>query len=71
MFDPMRFFAMGYSWGGFESLMIPADFVRTASPRRKKEEGIFIRIHAGLEDYEDLKNDLAEGLDRLSAYKNL
>ncbi len=66
MLDGMELFAMGYSWGGFESLILPADptSIRTASPWQA--EGPLIRIHAGLEDADDLINDLEQGLGRLN-----
>ncbi len=67
MLDHMELFKMGYSWGGFESLILPADpsFFRTASPWQA--EGTLIRLHAGLEDVRDLIADLEAGLARLSA----
>ena len=58
MLDGMRFFGMGYSWGGFESLLIPV-FPRTPQP------GHLLRLHAGLEDLQDLKKDLQGGFGRL------
>ena len=65
MLDGMRLFGMGYSWGGYESLLIPANVrkIRTAVPWRF--EGPLLRIHIGLEDVEDLKDDLKGGLERL------
>ena len=65
MLDGMRLFGMGYSWGGYESLLIPANVrkIRTAVPWRFK--GPLLRIHIGLEDVEDLKDDLKHGLERL------
>jgi len=65
MLDGMRLFGMGYSWGGFESLLIPENVrnIRTAVPWRF--EGPLLRIHIGLEDVEDLKDDLKHGLERL------
>ncbi len=66
MLDHMSLFKIGYSWGGFESLILPADPspIRTASPWRA--EGTLIRLHAGLEDLDDLIADLDAGLQRLS-----
>ena len=67
MIDGMTLFRLGYSWGGFESLLIPLDErrgVRTAS--KWDEDGIVIRISAGLEDPADLIADLSAGLDRLN-----
>ena len=57
-FDTLRVFGIGFSWGGFESLCLhtrPAQH-RTASTWNEK--GHLIRIHAGLEDIDDLKADL-------------
>jgi cysteine-S-conjugate beta-lyase len=65
MIDGLAHFGIGYSWGGFESLIIPARFSRTAKPFAA--EGPVIRIHAGLEDVGDLIADLAAGLERLRA----
>ncbi|MDE2182096.1 MAG: cystathionine beta-lyase [Alphaproteobacteria bacterium] len=63
MMDGLRHFGIGYSWGGYESLIIPAEFVRTA--RKFEAEGPVIRIHAGLDDPDDLLVDLEAGLKRL------
>jgi cystathionine beta-lyase len=65
MLDDMSLFGMGYSWGGFESLMIPMDpkSLRTAS--NPGIEGTLLRIHAGLEDTDDLICDLEAGFERL------
>lgn len=67
MLDGLQLFGMGYSWGGFESLIIPFDpsSSRTAVPWIG--EGPALRLHAGLEDVEDLKADLAAGFARLNA----
>ena len=63
MLNGMRLFGMGWSWGGYESLIVPAHIHRTATPFDAK--GHVIRIHAGLEHADDLLADLDEGLDRL------
>jgi cysteine-S-conjugate beta-lyase len=65
MLDGLELFGMGYSWGGFESLILPADpsHYRTAVPWNAP--GPLIRIHAGLEDPEDLIADLEAGFARL------
>ena len=66
MLDGMEHFAMGASWGGFESLILPTNpaAIRSAT---SWTEGPTIRIHAGLEDPEDLIADLERGLARLAA----
>jgi cystathionine beta-lyase len=61
--DGLRHFGIGYSWGGFESLIVPAHITRTAGTFTA--EGPVLRIHAGLEDAGDLIADLEKGLARL------
>ncbi|MGE5336946.1 MAG: PLP-dependent transferase, partial [Gemmatimonadota bacterium] len=61
--DGMRLFGRGYSWGGFESLLIPMSPERTVVPLPFK--GPLFRIAAGLEDADDLIGDLAAGFERL------
>jgi cysteine-S-conjugate beta-lyase len=63
LLDSMQLFSLGFSWGGFESLLLPDQPTRTAQPWT--EEGLLLRIHAGLEDVEDLKADLAAGFARM------
>jgi len=67
MLDHMELFAMGASWGGYESLMIPTEpgKIRTAS--RWPPGGPCLRLHIGLEDPDDLIADLEKGLARLTA----
>jgi cystathionine beta-lyase len=65
MVDNYRYFKIGASWGGFESLVIPADpaAYRTAPPWN--ESGCLLRYHIGLEDPQDLISDLTDGFKRL------
>jgi cystathionine beta-lyase len=62
MLDNMQLFAMGYSWGGFESLILPVAPIRKIAPRHADE--LLLRLSIGLEDSDDLKHDLAEGFRR-------
>jgi cystathionine beta-lyase len=64
MLDGMELFGMGFSWGGFESLMVPVHPERLRSATRW-DTGPVLRIHAGLEDQGDLIADLARGFERL------
>jgi cystathionine beta-lyase len=64
--DGLQHFGIGYSWGGFESLIVPAHIRRTAKPFAA--EGPVLRIHAGLEDAGDLIADLEQGLARLKEH---
>jgi cystathionine beta-lyase len=61
--EGLHHFGIGYSWGGFESLIIPAHIHRSVRPFAA--EGPVLRIHAGLEDAGDLMADLQKGLARL------
>ena len=62
LIDTLDLFGIGYSWGGFESLAIPADpaRIRTAAPR--DYAGPMVRLQIGLEDAGDLIADLERGL---------
>jgi cysteine-S-conjugate beta-lyase len=65
MLDHMELFGMGFSWGGYESLMIPFKPHRTVSPGWT-HKGACLRVHAGLENPDDLIADLEAGFDRLN-----
>lgn len=62
LIDGLAHFGIGYSWGGFESLAVPADPGRVRSATRWQAEGPLVRLHIGLEDVDDLIEDLAAGL---------
>ncbi len=66
MLDGMELFGMGYSWGGFESLMIPFDPSTYRTATTWQAEGPALRLHVGLEDVDDLKADLDAGFARLA-----
>lgn len=65
--DGMRLFGMGASWGGFESLILPANPAPIRTATRWQAPGPLLRIHAGLEDPDDLIADLDEAFGRLRA----
>ena len=67
MIDGLALFGIGASWGGFESLVLPFDPASYRSATPWTREGHCVRIHAGLEDVEDLKADLEKGFERLNA----
>jgi cystathionine beta-lyase len=67
MVDGMTLFGMGFSWGGYESLILPVRPESVRSATRWTAPGPTLRVHAGLEDPEDLIADLAAGFDRLTA----
>lgn len=60
--DAMKLFGMGYSWGGYESLLIPSEeIVRSAS--KWEPAGPVFRVSAGLEDPDDLIADLEQAFE--------
>lgn len=63
--DSLRLFGMGYSWGGYESLVIAFDCAgyRTATPW--DPGGPTLRFHIGLEDVDDLLADLTQAFEKL------
>lgn len=66
MLDGMRLFGMGFSWGGFESLILPVEPGHYRTARPWPSGGPLLRLHVGLEGVHDLISDLRAGLDRLS-----
>lgn len=64
-FDTVNLFGMGYSWGGFESLAIQFDCAPYRTATKWSPGGPGIRLHIGLEDSDDLIEDLATGLKAL------
>ncbi|MCG9567584.1 cystathionine beta-lyase [Vibrio chagasii] len=70
LLDGMTHFSMGYSWGGFESLILanePSSFDSLRTVANPNFEGTLIRVHIGLEDVDDLIADLEAGLERYNA----
>ncbi|WP_061018977.1 cystathionine beta-lyase [Vibrio splendidus] len=70
LLDGMTHFSMGYSWGGFESLILanePNSFDSLRTVANPNFEGTLIRVHIGLEDVDDLIADLEAGLERYNA----
>jgi len=67
LFDYIELFAMGYSWGGYESLLIPTKLQSYRISDVKYYDNTLLRLHAGLEDVDDLIKDLEKGLARLKS----
>jgi cystathionine beta-lyase len=60
--EKLELFGIGYSWGGYESLVVPADPARIRTATSWHAEGPLVRLHIGLEDPEDLISDLEQAL---------
>jgi cystathionine beta-lyase len=65
--DALTLFGMGYSWGGYESLVIPFDCSLYRTATQWAPGGPTLRFHIGLEQVEDLKADLARGFAAFNA----
>lgn len=68
MVDGMTHFKMGFSWGGYESLILPANPAPIRTATRWGADGPLLRLHIGLEDESALIEDLAAGLARYRAH---
>ncbi|TAK50213.1 MAG: cystathionine beta-lyase [Xanthobacteraceae bacterium] len=64
--NSLRLFGMGFSWGGFESLVIPFDCASYRTATVWQPGGPGLRFHIGLENLDDLKADLAQGFEVLA-----
>ncbi len=58
-------FSIGASWGGFESLVLPANVTGTRTATDWSGHGSFVRFHIGLEAIEDLLEDLESGFKKM------
>ena len=65
MLDDLSLFGMGYSWGGFESLIVPFDCSSYRTATKWNPGGPALRLQIGLEDVADLTADLDAGFARL------
>jgi cystathionine beta-lyase/cystathionine gamma-synthase len=73
--DKLRLFKLGVSWGGHESLVVPAEVVRkqAAGPNSAIDFGVderCVRLHVGLEGADVLWSDLAGAIDFASRSKS-
>lgn len=66
-FDALVHFGMGYSWGGYESLIIAFDCTSYRTATQWQAEGPAIRLHIGLENTADLMADLEQAFAKMSA----
>jgi len=66
LIDSLRHFRIGFSWGGFESLVLPMHPESRSLPRWQ-ELGPVVRLQVGLEDATDLRADLEQALAAIPA----
>ncbi|NRA29053.1 MAG: cystathionine beta-lyase [Parvularculaceae bacterium] len=67
LINNLKLYGLGYSWGGFESLCLPAWPERSRSATDWNAQGQLLRFHVGLEAIEDLTGDLANAFERASS----
>ena len=67
LIDGLRHFGIGFSWGGYESLVLPVELDRIRTATQTPLPGPIVRLSIGLEDAEDLIADLDAGLARYQA----
>ncbi|MFZ6654219.1 cystathionine beta-lyase [Undibacterium sp. TJN19] len=65
LIDRTRLFGIGFSWGGYESLILPTKPSAYRSVNAGQWQTPMLRLHVGLEATEDLLADLAQGFDAL------
>ena len=65
--DGLRWFRIGYSWGGVASLAVPTRRDTLLNANGRDEPGHLVRLNIGLEAPEDLIADLEAGFTRLRA----
>ena len=66
MIDGLRWFRIGYSWGGVASLAVPYRRETLFNASGRDEPGHLVRLSIGLEAPDDLIADLEAGLARLT-----
>ena len=64
LIDGLSHYSIGFSFGGYESLVLPVDPAPLRTATRFEATGPMLRVHVGLEDPDDLIADLSAGLDR-------
>lgn len=67
MFASLSLFRLGFSWGGFESLLIPCDeqLKRLSDDWSANKSGPLLRVHIGLEAVDDLIGELERAFQKL------
>jgi cystathionine beta-lyase len=70
LIDHLQLFGIGASWGGYESLVMPFDLSHVREHQNPAYSGTGLRFHAGLENADDLIEDLQQGFDRMRKAKH-
>ncbi|CAI7283163.1 BAD_collapsed_G0017880.mRNA.1.CDS.1 [Saccharomyces cerevisiae] len=65
MVEGMKVFQLGFSWGGYDSLITPVSPPKQRKASTWPYKAFALRIQVGLEEFEDLKRDFELGFERL------
>jgi cystathionine beta-lyase len=60
--EALELFAIGWSWGGANSLAMPYDVASMRTASRWPHQGTLVRFYAGLEDEADLRADIERAM---------
>ncbi|MBB6286202.1 MULTISPECIES: cystathionine beta-lyase [unclassified Pseudomonas] len=63
-FDSLKHFGIGLSWGGYESLVLPIG-KPSRTVQNWEKSGYLVRVHAGLENLNELQSDMIQALDQV------
>jgi len=66
--DSLNLFKIGFSWGGYESLILPLESLKP-SKNVSKNKDYWFRIHVGIENYEDLIIDIDNAMNKYAKKK--
>ena len=69
MLNNLQLFNMGFSWGGYESLILPINPEKIRETYKWNNKGMTLRIHTGLENPHDLISDLKDNFKILKGLK--
>ncbi|MDY7539202.1 cystathionine beta-lyase [Undibacterium sp. RTI2.1] len=65
LIDRTELFGIGFSWGGYESLILPTKPKNCRTVNASQWQAPMIRLHIGLEAVQDLQHDLQQGFEAL------
>lgn len=63
--EALQLFGLGWSWGGYESLVTPVDVAASRALPTRHVDGRLVRLQIGLEDVDDLIADLEQAFDTI------
>ncbi|WP_144153697.1 cystathionine beta-lyase [Paraburkholderia sp. BCC1885] len=65
--EALALFSIGWSWGGAQSLVVPYDIASMRTAAQWPHRGTLVRFYIGLEEEDDLRADMEQGLAKLAS----